>query len=94
MKNARISLDQAYIDQVKQNVSPHWGELGWVTYKRTYARWLPEYNRAEEWDETVKRVVEGNINLDPRLTDSPSEDVIKELSDEAKRLFQDRKSVV
>lgn len=52
MKNARISLDQAYIDQVKQNVSPHWGELGWVTYKRTYARWLPEYNRAEEWDGT------------------------------------------
>lgn len=88
MKNARISLDQAYIDQVKQNVSPHWGELGWVTYKRTYARWLPEYNRAEEWDETVKRVVEGNINLDPRLTDSPSEDVVEELTDEAKRLFK------
>lgn len=88
MENTRISLDQAYIDQVKQNVSPHWGELGWVTYKRTYARWLPEENRSEEWDETVKRVVEGNINLDPRLADSPSEEVVEDLTTEAQRLYK------
>lgn len=71
MKNTSITLDQGYIDQVKQTVTPHWGELGWVTYKRTYARWLPEKNRSENWDETVKRVIEGNINLDPRLKDFP-----------------------
>ena len=88
MKNTTISLDQAYIDQVKQNISPHWGELGWVTYKRTYARWLPQENRSEEWDETVKRVVEGNINLDPRLADSPSEEVITELTNEARELYR------
>lgn len=50
-----------------KEVTPHWGELGWVTYKRTYARWLDDKNRSENWDETVKRVIEGNINLDPRL---------------------------
>ena len=49
----------------------HWGELGWVTYKRTYARWLDDKNRSENWDETVKRVIEGNINLDPRLQNNP-----------------------
>ena len=88
MKNTSITLDQGYIDQVKQNVTPHWGELGWVTYKRTYARWLPEKNRSENWDETVKRVIEGNINLDPRLKDSPSTEVVNELTDEAKDLFK------
>ena len=88
MKNTSITLDQGYIDQVKQNVTPHWGELGWVTYKRTYARWLPEKNRSENWDETVKRVIEGNINLDPRLKDSPSTEVVNELTNEAKDLFK------
>ncbi|MBC6350480.1 ribonucleoside-triphosphate reductase, adenosylcobalamin-dependent [Lactobacillus melliventris] len=88
MKNTSITLDQGYIDQVKQNVTPHWGELGWVTYKRTYARWLPEKNRSENWDETVKRVIEGNINLDPRLKGTPSKEVVAELTNEAKDLFK------
>lgn len=59
-----ISLSAEFIDRVKTSVKPHWGKLGWVTYKRTYARWLPEKGRSENWDETVKR--------DPRLQDSPS----------------------
>lgn len=88
MKNSTITLSQAYIDRVKQNITPHWGELGWVTYKRTYARWLPEKNRSENWDETVKRVVEGNINLDPRLKDSPSDKLFNELTTEAQELFK------
>ncbi|WP_278340518.1 ribonucleoside-triphosphate reductase, adenosylcobalamin-dependent [Lactobacillus acetotolerans] len=88
MLNKEITLDQSFIDQVKQNITPHWGELGWVTYKRTYARWLPDKDRTENWDETVKRVVEGNINLDPRLKHSPSDEVISELTNEAKKLFK------
>ena len=27
-------------------------------YKSRYARWLPEQNRREEWDETVHRLVD------------------------------------
>lgn len=42
MPATRITLDSTFIDQVKHEIKPHWGELGWVTYKRTYARWLPE----------------------------------------------------
>lgn len=83
-----ITLDQTFIDQVKQEIKPHWGELGWVTYKRTYARWLEDKGRSENWDETVKRVIEGNINLDPRLADNPSAEVVNELTDEAKSLFR------
>ncbi|RMC52104.1 ribonucleoside-triphosphate reductase, adenosylcobalamin-dependent [Lactobacillus sp. ESL0228] len=88
MKKPIITLDKSYIKQVKQNIRPHWGELGWVTYKRTYARWLPEQNRSENWDETVKRVIEGNINLDPRLRNSPTHEIISQLTDEAKKLFK------
>ncbi|MFK5676891.1 ribonucleoside-triphosphate reductase, adenosylcobalamin-dependent [Ligilactobacillus sp. LYQ60] len=83
-----IKLSQDFIMNIKENVHPHWGELGWVTYKRTYARWLPQKHRTEEWIETVQRVVEGNINLDPRLTNHPSKQVINELTDEAKQLFR------
>ena len=49
MPATRITLDSTFIDQVKHEIKPHWGELGWVTYKRTYARWLPEKNRTENW---------------------------------------------
>jgi ribonucleoside-triphosphate reductase len=33
-----------------------WGEVGYATYKRTYAR--PVKDRTEEWEETVDRIVE------------------------------------
>ncbi|MQS45612.1 ribonucleoside-triphosphate reductase, adenosylcobalamin-dependent [Companilactobacillus mishanensis] len=85
----KIALSQEFIDQVKEEIEPHWGELGWVTYKRTYARWIPELDRTENWDETVKRVVEGNINLDPRLKSGHiSDDDYEALVDEAKNLFK------
>lgn len=38
-----------------------WGELGYLTYKRTYAR--PIDNRTEEWFETVERCVNGILDL-------------------------------
>lgn len=63
----RVQLSADFVESVKKTVTPHWGPLGWVTYKRTYARYLDDKQRTENWDETVKRVVEGNINLDPRL---------------------------
>lgn len=86
---ATIALTADFIENVVQTVTPHWGELGWVTYKRTYARWLPEQQRTEEWPETVKRVVEGNINLDPRLHDDRADaQVVADLTHEAQRLFK------
>ncbi|WP_125713691.1 ribonucleoside-triphosphate reductase, adenosylcobalamin-dependent [Companilactobacillus kedongensis] len=85
----KITLKKNFIDHVKETVKPHWGELGWVTYKRTYARWIPELRRTENWSETVKRVVEGNINLDPRLqNDSLTDEEHSELVGEAQELYK------
>ncbi|WP_033829067.1 ribonucleoside-triphosphate reductase, adenosylcobalamin-dependent [Bacillus andreraoultii] len=87
--NFKIRLPQSFIDEVKQTLKPHWGALGWVTYKRTYARWIENENRNEEWHETVKRVVEGNINLDPRLkAENVPLTVLHELEHEAKQLYK------
>ncbi|MFT8442740.1 MAG: ribonucleoside-triphosphate reductase, adenosylcobalamin-dependent [Bifidobacterium aquikefiri] len=86
-----ITLDQAFVDQVNQSVEPHWGPLGWVTYKRTYARFIDAENRSEEWSETVQRVVEGNINLDPRLHDDSVTDkdaLVRTLTNEAQSLYK------
>lgn len=33
MSDLRIILDPDFIAQTKKEVTPHWGELGWVTYK-------------------------------------------------------------
>lgn len=84
----KITLKESFIDQATKKITPHWGPLGWVTYKRTYARWQADKDRTEEWKETVKRVIEGNINLDPRLNDNPSQAVIDELTTEAEQLFK------
>lgn len=87
-----ITLSPEFIDSRTSTVEPHWGPLGWVTYKRTYARYIDSLQRTEEWPETVKRVVEGNINLDPRLHPSdgsaPSAEIISKLTDEAQQLFK------
>lgn len=84
-----VTLSADFIKKTQDEVTPHWGELGWVTYKRTYARWLPEQQRTEEWPETVKRVVEGNINLDPRLqTDTVADQVVADLTQEAQNLYR------
>jgi adenosylcobalamin-dependent ribonucleoside-triphosphate reductase len=41
---------------------PNWGPVGYITYKRTYARTL-ENGKTEEWWQTTKRVVEGCISI-------------------------------
>lgn len=51
------------------DITPNWGEVGAVTYKRTYAR--PIYDESgnivdrESWKDTCKRVIEGNMNILP-----------------------------
>ncbi|MBU8909260.1 ribonucleoside-triphosphate reductase, adenosylcobalamin-dependent, partial [Desertibacillus haloalkaliphilus] len=58
-------------------------------YKRTYARWNDAAGRTEEWHETVKRVIEGNINLDPRLQEGTASVAdIDALQIEAEELFR------
>lgn len=82
-----VKLDWDFIDLVAREIKPHWGPLGWITYKRTYARYIEDEKRTETWPETVKRVVEGNVNMDPRLKEG-DEKAKEEIQKEAERLFR------
>jgi len=55
-----FKLSDAFISKY-EGKQPEWGPLGYITYKRTYAR--PIENRTEEYWETCKRVVEGTYNI-------------------------------
>lgn len=89
-QEGRIKLSEEFLAPYKTQF-PDFGALGYITYLRTYSREITDESgnrRQEEWWETVRRVVEGNINLDPRLKDpgvDPS--VIEELTREAEQLY-------
>ena len=55
----RFKLQEDFLAQYRGK-QPDWGPLGYITFKRTYARVVSEADgRTEEYWETVKRVVEG-----------------------------------
>lgn len=56
-----FKLSEEFISNFKDN-QPDWGPVGYFTYKRTYARPLPEGGTEEYW-QTCRRVVEGVYNI-------------------------------
>ena len=56
-----FSLSPSFMDDFRGQ-QPNWGPLGYITYKRTYARPLPE-GKSEEFWQTCQRVVEGVYNV-------------------------------
>jgi ribonucleoside-triphosphate reductase (thioredoxin) len=54
-------LSDTFIDEFKGS-QPKWGPLGYVTYKRTYARKRDD-GTTEEFCDTLRRVVEGTFNM-------------------------------
>ena len=57
----RFKLSDKFLDEFR-DAQPKWGPLGYVTFKRTYARvveTVDSIDRTEEYWETVRRVVEG-----------------------------------
>ena len=62
----RFRLSDTFIEPYKEKEVP-WGPLGYVTFKRTYARRLSEFdpqaNGTEEWWQTCRRVIEGMFNM-------------------------------
>jgi ribonucleoside-triphosphate reductase len=61
-KRTKFALEEKFIDQYR-GTQPEWGPLGYITYKRTYARPIEGENRTEEFFETTRRVVEGCFSL-------------------------------
>lgn len=63
-------LDDDFYD-VFRGMKPPWGPVGYITYKRTYARRLEKNNKnspKEEWWQTVKRCVNGVLSLGGAFT--------------------------
>jgi ribonucleoside-triphosphate reductase len=62
----RFRLSEVFIDQYRDQDVP-WGPLGYITFKRTYARRLSEFDPdvggTEEWYQTCRRVIEGMFNI-------------------------------
>lgn len=71
-----LKFSEEFLNNYKDQTPP-WGPLGYVTYKRTYARWIPSKGRTEEWWETCQRVLEGNFNMvkDPRPVDEAQKEM-------------------
>ena len=58
----KFALDDDFIEKFS-SIQPDWGPLGYITYKRTYARFMEDKNRTEEFFETIRRVVEGSYSI-------------------------------
>lgn len=62
----RFRLSDTFIEPYKEAQVP-WGPLGYVTFKRTYARRLSEFETGatgtEEWWQTCRRVIEGMFDM-------------------------------
>jgi hypothetical protein len=62
----RFKLSDTFIEQYRDRQVP-WGPLGYVTFKRTYARRLSEFDEeatgSEEWFQTCRRVIEGMFEM-------------------------------
>tara|TARA_B100001094_G_scaffold326112_1_gene381652 strand:- start:6369 stop:8336 length:1968 start_codon:yes stop_codon:yes gene_type:complete len=62
----KFRLSDSFVEPYKTAVVP-WGPLGYVTFKRTYARRLSEFepgtNGTEEWWQTCRRVIEGMFHI-------------------------------
>ncbi|MHA1916627.1 MAG: ribonucleoside-triphosphate reductase, adenosylcobalamin-dependent [Promethearchaeota archaeon] len=62
LESIGFNLNEDFLNQFKGK-QPDWGPIGYITYKRTYARLIEEENRKEEFWETLKRVVEGCYSI-------------------------------
>ena len=62
----RFKLSESFIEQYRDKEVP-WGPVGYITYKRTYARRLNEFDPnaegSEEWHQTCRRVIEGMFTM-------------------------------
>ena len=65
----RFRLSEQFINNYKETEVP-WGPVGYVTFKRTYARRLNEFEEGatgtEEWWQTCRRVIEGMFDIQKR----------------------------
>jgi ribonucleoside-triphosphate reductase len=61
------------LDLISLRPEPSWGPTGKEVYERTYSRTKPDGSK-ETWDETVRRVVKGNLSLVDSARIEPGEE--------------------
>lgn len=73
MNKKESLLSEEFLNKYK-NKQPNWGfdNLGYVIFKRTYAR-RKEDGNLEEWHETIKRCIDGANNIGANYTKEESE---------------------
>ena len=56
-----FKLEESFLEKFR-GTQPKWGPLGYITYKRTYARPMAD-GRTEEFVDTLERVVNGTFSI-------------------------------
>jgi len=67
MQNYVGGISDEFVKRYKHRTPP-WGPLGFISYKRTYARRVDGENRTEEWWETIRRACNGVIAIGGKFT--------------------------
>lgn len=58
---AEARKNETYVSKINEDISPPWGPLGYVTYKRTYSRRLSDTTeQTEEFKDTILRVLDAS----------------------------------
>ena len=76
MSEEFVELDKSFVNSYKNKKVP-WGfnGLGYIVYKRTYARQIPGLNRTEEWHETIERCINGSQKIGSGYTKEEAEEL-------------------
>lgn len=74
MNDTQQIITDDFANQPKYKTQPNWGfnGLGYIVYKRTYAR-IKENGSTEEWNETVQRCVNGAQKIGAQYTKEEAE---------------------
>jgi len=74
MSDTKLIITDDFANQAKYKKQPNWGfnGLGYIVYKRTYAR-VKENGETEEWNETVQRCINGAQKIGAQYTQAEAE---------------------
>lgn len=74
MSDTNLIITDEFANQAKYKKQPNWGfnGLGYIVYKRTYAR-AKEDGTTEEWNETVQRCINGAQKIGAQYTQAEAE---------------------
>lgn len=73
MQRFATHLDPQWVRRIARSSPPPWGPLGYFTFKRTYARFIPALGRTEQLHETLERCINALLLYGARLTEEDAQ---------------------